>query len=247
MDAIHNEMEDILAAIDQKTTSSLRTIKLIFMRCGQSVPSNFKQHFLQALSNRWVLHSQQGNELNVDFLFELAIDSLFHLFSTSIKLTYEQFEIDSLFQEPMDDHLDSVASVAESLSNDGQIELKSETSKSRNLSFTIDGLDDDEVVIEAFETGPADFGVEVERPSLFEESMNVNNSIANVVGGSSNSGQSGLKSEASNSQDDVIQIDDSDDDEDAIKVENDTPSNVDPHDIESDTIVTQNTSDANNE
>ena len=47
-----NEMENMLSAIDRQTTRSLRVIRLMFKRCGQSLPPDFKQHFLQVSSDR---------------------------------------------------------------------------------------------------------------------------------------------------------------------------------------------------
>ena len=94
--------------------------------------------------------------------------------------------------------------------------------------------------------------------SLLEESTNVSlGSVANVSG-RSNNGQIGLKFKASNRQDDVIQVDDSDDEDsmmgtlkteptdDAIEGGSGAPSNVNPYEIGSGTIITQNTSDALN-
>ena len=94
----------------------------------------------------------------------MVIDLFLYLFLTSIKLTYEQFETDSLLEDPMDVNLDSVAyvaymaNVAGGSSNDGRSWLKSEASYDQNYIIQIDDLDDKEVMIEAvaIENGPTD-------------------------------------------------------------------------------------------
>ena len=91
------------------------------------------------------------------------------------------------------------------------------------------------------------------------DSTNVNwDSVANVAGVSSNIGQRGLMSEASNDQNPSFSIAGSADEDvvigiletkpidDAIEVGKDAQSNPNPNGIESDTIITQIIPDAHN-
>ena len=72
---------------------------------------------------------------------------------TRIKITYEQFETDSLLEESMDVNLNSIANITgESLNDSGQSAFNFGTSDGQNPSFLIDGSDDEDFVIEMLET-----------------------------------------------------------------------------------------------
>ena len=95
--------------------------------------------------------------------------------------------------------------------------------------------------------------------SLHEESVDINlDSVANVAGGSSNSGQIGFKFESSNDQNPFFSINASDDEDfvnetletepidDASEVGKCALSNATPHEIENPMIITRNSFDADN-
>ena len=72
-----------------------------------------------------------------------------YLFFTSIKTTYEKFEIHFSLDESLD-----VANVAGGTLNNGQNGLKSEASIERNPSFWIHDSDDEDFVIGTLNTKP---------------------------------------------------------------------------------------------
>ena len=95
--------------------------------------------------------------------------------------------------------------------------------------------------------------------SLHEASVDINlDSVANLAGGSSNNGQSGLEFEANNYQNPLFSIDGSDDEDflnetletepidGASEVGNCALSNATPHEIENPMMITQNSFDADN-
>ena len=76
-----------------------------------------------------------------------------------MKTAYEQLEIHSSLEESMDAIWDSVANVTNVVkgsSRNGRIGLKSEAINGQNRSFSIDGLEEDDFVIETLETEPID-------------------------------------------------------------------------------------------
>ena len=92
----------------------------------------------------------------------MAIDSILHLFFVSLKITYDQFEMDSLLEDPMDVNLGSVANVAGRPSNNRRSGLKSEASNGQTLPYPVHYLDDEDFVIQTLERESIDDALEVE-------------------------------------------------------------------------------------
>lgn len=90
------------------------------------------------------------------------------LFFLSLKITYEQFEIDSLLEDPTDINLDSLVNVAGGPSNNRQSGLNSEASNGQTLLYSVHCLDDEDFVMQTLETEPIDGTLEVEN-GIFNE------------------------------------------------------------------------------
>ena len=92
------------------------------------------------------------------------------MFLTRIKLTYEQFEFDLSLKEPTDVNLNPLGNVESS--NNGRSEFKYQAYNGQNPSFSIDGSDDEEFVIEILETEPIDDAIDVGNDDPFNSNPN---------------------------------------------------------------------------